>query len=92
AGPARGTAGRTPSLSKNEQNRRRQWIAEVEERILALETEQERAVAAMGSGGATPEQLADLGRRCLAIDAELAECLASWEQWNLEIAEGTGDS
>ena len=84
-----GAAGRAP-LSKNERKRRQQWIAEVEARILALETEKDEAVARMGSGAARPEQLAELGRRCLAIESELAECIASWERWNLEIEEGLG--
>ncbi len=87
AGQVRETPG--GALSKNEQARRRQWIAEVEARILALETEKDEAMATMGSGEAPPGQLAGLGRRCQAIEAELAECLARWEQWNLEIEEGT---
>ncbi|HPF71494.1 MAG TPA: ABC-F family ATP-binding cassette domain-containing protein [Candidatus Krumholzibacteria bacterium] len=83
--PAAG--GRTP-LSKNEQTRRRQWIAEVEATILALEEERDAAMAEMGSGAAAPDRLAELGRRCNAIDAELAGCMARWEQWNTEIEEG----
>jgi ATP-binding cassette subfamily F protein 3 len=81
-------AGGRTALSKNEQNRRRQWIAEVEEQILALEDERDRAVAEMVSGEASPDRLADLGRRCNEIDAELAACMARWEQWNTEIEEG----
>ncbi|MFO7608639.1 MAG: ABC-F family ATP-binding cassette domain-containing protein [Candidatus Krumholzibacteriia bacterium] len=88
AGQAPPATGPAP-LSKNEQNRRRQWIAEVEARIVALETERDAAMATMGSGAAAPAELADLGRRCLTIEAELAENLARWERWNLEIEEGT---
>jgi ATP-binding cassette subfamily F protein 3 len=75
-------------LSKNEQQRRRQWIAEVEESIAALEQEKEQAVAAMADG-ADAARLLELGNRCAAIDAELAEHMARWETWQQEIEEGS---
>jgi len=76
-------------MSKNEQNKRNRWIAAAEERIVELETEKEEVVAAMGAGDAGPAQLKELGERCLAIDEQLAGCLADWEKWHLELDEGT---
>ena len=73
------------ALSKNEQARRRQWIAEAEAAIAALETEKEGCFAVMAAATATGEQRAQAGRRILEIDVALQKHLADWEQWHLEI-------
>ncbi|MBK8167912.1 MAG: ABC-F family ATP-binding cassette domain-containing protein [bacterium] len=82
--PAAPTAA-TTGLSKNEQTRRRQWIAEAEAAIAALEQEKEGCFAVMASVEATGEQRAQAGRRILEIDAALQKHMADWEQWHLEI-------
>ncbi|RKZ17007.1 hypothetical protein DRQ50_05480 [bacterium] len=74
-------------MSKNEQRRRQQWIAEAEETIAALEEEKEQAVAAM-SAGVDPSRLQELGGRCVIIDEELAQLMAKWEYWHREMEEG----
>ncbi len=79
--------GRSP-LSKNEQERRRKWIAEAEEAILQLETEKEDALAAMAAPETDNDRRLDLGRRLGEIETELAGRMADWEQWHLEIEEG----
>ncbi|MBK7772041.1 MAG: ABC-F family ATP-binding cassette domain-containing protein [bacterium] len=72
-------------LSKNEQNRRRQWIAQAEEAILALEAEKETCFALMAAPDTGSEQRAQAGRRIIEIEAGLQKHLADWEQWHLEI-------
>ena len=89
AAPARETPAR-PTLSKNEQTRRRTWIAEVEEAIAALEDEKDAALAEMSSPACSGERRLTLADRCAAIDQELAAALARWEQWHAEL-EGTDD-
>ena len=75
-------------LSKNEQQRRRQWIAEAEEHIAALEEEKEAAVATMTAGNTDARELRELGNRCAVLDTEVAEWLAKWEHWQTELEEG----
>jgi ATP-binding cassette subfamily F protein 3 len=79
------TAGR---LSKNEQARRRSWIAEVEAEIAALEAQRDALVAEMGLPDLTAHRRLELGHRCAAIDADLAERLERWEQWSRELEAG----
>jgi ATP-binding cassette subfamily F protein 3 len=73
------------ALSKNEQARRRAWIAEVEETIDALEAEKERAIQAMSAPDCANEHRQELADRCAAIDRELADALERWEAWNAEL-------
>ncbi len=98
AGPTRATTpgtgqagataqGKTP-LSKNEQQRRQQWIDEAEAAILSLEEEKESALQVMLQPDLANERRADLGQRVAAIDAETEKLMADWEQWSLEIEEG----
>jgi ATP-binding cassette subfamily F protein 3 len=87
AGAEPAGAGRT-ALSKNEQQRRQNWIDEAEEKILALETEKEDILQEMTRPDLANERRAELGRRITAIETELAGHMADWEQWNLEIEEG----
>ena len=82
AGPD-AAAGR--GLSKNEQNRRRQWIAQAEAAIAALEAEKERCFARLATAAASGDERAQAGRRILEIEAELQKHLADWEQWHQEI-------
>jgi len=88
AAPTAAGRGRQP-LSKNEQDRRRRWIDEAEGAIVQLEDEKEQALAAMSSPQLDNERRVELGRRLNEIEAELAGHLAHWEQWHLEIEEGT---
>ena len=82
-------AGRVP-LSKNEQDRRRRWIAEAEAAILSLESEKEAALArdvqARPGQCPPPGTGAPQHRRSRR---ELEKHLADWETWSLEIEEGT---
>jgi len=80
-------SGKVP-LSKNEQQRRQQWITNAEEAIVVLETEQETALVEMGAPDLSNARRAELGQRCGEIEKELAAHLANWEKWNLEIEEG----
>ncbi len=79
--------GRTP-LSKNEQKRREKLIEKAESSILTLEEEKGAAITEMTSPDLGNERRLVLGKRCVAIDKELEEHLAQWEQWSLEIEEG----
>ena len=79
----------TAGLSKNEIGRRRQWIAEAEEKILALETERDEALTEMGAPDLQNERRVVLAKRCTEIDMELEAVYADWEKWGLEIEEGT---
>jgi hypothetical protein len=78
-------------LSKNEQSRRRDWIAAVEGEIAGLEEEQEATVAAMGDPDLDADRRHELGRRSVEIEAELTVRLERWEQWNRELEEGVAD-
>ena len=75
-------------LSKNEQNRRREWIAAVEETILKLEEEKEAALLAMARPDLDSDRRIALARRVPEIDATLSRHYAEWEQWGLEIEQG----
>jgi ATP-binding cassette, subfamily F, member 3 len=75
-------------LSKNEQARRRAWIAEVEAEITRLEAEQAEALAAMSSPDCDNRRRLALADRCTAIAAELAAALANWERWSAELEAG----
>jgi ATP-binding cassette, subfamily F, member 3 len=75
-------------LSKNEQARRRAWIAEVEATIAALEAEQESVLAAMSSPDCDNRRRLELADRCAAIETELAAALARWEEWSAELEGG----
>jgi ATP-binding cassette subfamily F protein 3 len=72
-------------LSKNEQTRRRQWIAEAEEAIARLEDEKVGLFAVMASPTASGDERAQAGRRILEVDTELHQHMADWEQWHTEI-------
>ncbi len=76
------------SMSKNEINRRRQWIGEVEAKILELESTRESALAEMGSSTLDNDRRRELAHRCAEIDAELETAFADWEKWSLEIEQG----
>ena len=75
-------------LSKNEINRRLQWINEAEEKILELESAKEEALAEMGSPSLNNDRRIDLARLCAGYDAELETVMADWEKWHLEIDKG----
>ncbi len=77
-------------LSKNEQARRRAWIAEVEGRIAALEEQEAAALREMSSPACDSERRRILARRSAEIAAELAAALAKWEQWSAELEGGAG--
>jgi len=79
---------RSPALSKNEAKRRQQWIVGAEEAIVLLETEQESVFLALSEPGITNARRLALGQRCQEIETELAEHLANWEQWSLEVEAG----
>jgi len=78
-------------MSKNEQNRRRRWMVEAEESIVALETEKESLIGDMGAPGLDNDRRAEMGRRCQEIETELEKHLADWEGWGLEIEEGMSE-
>jgi ATP-binding cassette subfamily F protein 3 len=78
------------TLSKNEQARRRAWIAEVERSIEDLEAEKEEVLAAMSSPDCDNARRLELADRCAAIDSELADAMSRWEQWHAEL-EGSAD-
>jgi ATP-binding cassette subfamily F protein 3 len=75
-------------LSKNEQERRRRWIADVETDIAQLESEKDSLLAGMSSPDLTAEARREMGQRCARIESELAQKVAQWETWNLEIERG----
>ncbi len=78
-------------LSKNEINRRRQKITEVEAAILNLEEAKEKALTEMGSPTLDNDRRRELARRLPEIDAELETAFADWEKWSLEIEQGFAD-
>ena len=82
AAPTGGAAG---GLSKNEQTRRRQWIAQAEAAIARLEDEKAALFGVMASPTASGDERAQAGRRILDVDAELQKHMADWEQWHTEI-------
>ncbi len=82
AAPTGAAAG---GLSKNEQNRRRQWIAQAEAAIARLEDEKAALFGVMASPTASGDERAQAGRRILDVDAELQKHMADWEQWHTEI-------
>ncbi len=83
-------AGAPSALSKNEQARRRAWIAEAEETIEELEAEKAAALAGMSDPACSNERRLELASRCAAIEDELAEVMGNWEEWHTEL-EGTED-
>jgi len=76
------------SLSKNEINRRRQRIGEVEAKILELESAKETALTEVGSPDLKNDRRRELAHLCAGIDAELETAFADWERWSLEIEQG----
>ncbi len=78
-----------PRLSKNEQARRRAWIAAAEEEIAGLESEREELLAAMSAGDVPPDRRLELSNRFTEIEGLLAKKLELWEKWNQELAEAT---
>ncbi|MBD3222277.1 ATP-binding cassette domain-containing protein [bacterium] len=76
-----------PALSKNEQARRRAWIAEAEETITALEAERDAAIAEMSSADCSHARRRELATRCTEIEAELAATMKRWEGWLAELEE-----
>jgi ATP-binding cassette subfamily F protein 3 len=87
AGPEAAAAG-GGALSKNEQKRRLQWIAEAEEAIVDLEARKVAALNEMGQANLAGDRRQELARGFAGIEAEMARRLADWEQWNLEIEQG----
>jgi ATP-binding cassette subfamily F protein 3 len=79
-------------LSKNEQVRRRRWIAAAEEEITGMEKERAELLAAMSDATLSSDQRRRLGHRCSELQKHIAEKMAVWEKWNLEIEEATEDS
>ncbi|MFH1842668.1 MAG: ABC-F family ATP-binding cassette domain-containing protein [bacterium] len=75
----------TNGLSKNEQARRQQWIASVEEEISALETERNELLAQMAAADLETDARVIAARQCAEIEQGLAEKLALWEKWHQEI-------
>jgi ATP-binding cassette subfamily F protein 3 len=85
-------AGRPAVLSKNEINRRRQWISEAEEKILELESAKEEALTEMGSPSLNNDRRIELAKLCTRYEAELETVMGDWEMWHLEIDEGMAGS
>ncbi len=81
------TGGQAP-MSKNEINRRRQWITEAEEKIFELESNKEAALGEMGSADLKNDRRLELARLCSDIDTQLTSVYADWEKWSLEIERG----
>ena len=75
-------------LSKNEINRRRRRIDEVEAKILELESAKETALEEMGSPDLDNDRRRQLAHVCSGIDTELETSFADWEKWSLEIEQG----
>jgi len=75
-------------LSKNEINRRRRRIDEVEAKILELESAKETALLEMGSPDLDNDRRRQLAHLCSGIDTELETAFADWEKWSLEIEQG----
>ena len=75
----------TAGLSKNEQARRRAWIAEVEKTIASLETEKEEVFAALSQPDCSNERRRELAGRCATIDTDLENAMKHWEEWNAEL-------
>jgi len=81
------TGGQAP-MSKNEINRRRQWITEAEEKICELESDKEAALVELGSADLNNDRRIELARLCSEIDSQLISAYAEWEKWSLEIEQG----
>jgi len=79
------TRGSSGQLSKNEQARRQQWIAQAEVEIAELEQEREQLLEAMKEASLTVQARTELGHRCTEVDGLIAEKLRQWERWHLEI-------
>ncbi len=78
---------RSGGLSKNEIARRKQWIAEAEERIAVLERKRDELLASLSDPGLTPMQRAEAGRGVTELEREIAAQLEQWERWHDEIDE-----
>jgi ATP-binding cassette subfamily F protein 3 len=87
--PTETRTGGSASLSKNEINRRRQWMADAEARILELESTKEAALGEMASPDLGNDRRLELAHQCSQIDTELEAAMADWEKWGLEIEQGT---
>jgi ATP-binding cassette subfamily F protein 3 len=74
-------------LSKNEQARRRAWIAEAEQEIAQLEAERARVLTSMADLAISASERLALGRRSAEIETLLAEKVRRWEKWSLELDE-----
>jgi len=88
--PSASPADGSPRLSKNEKARRRAWIAEVEETIMALEEEKESVLAEMSAADCANQRRLELGDRFAAIETETEQAMSRWEEWSAEL-EGTSD-
>ncbi|MBU8869727.1 MAG: ABC-F family ATP-binding cassette domain-containing protein [Gemmatimonadales bacterium] len=75
-------------LSKNEQQRRTDWMDEAEKEIQALEEEKEQILVDMGAADLDNDRRLELARRCSEIEDELTTHTANWEKWGLEIEDG----
>jgi ATPase subunit of ABC transporter with duplicated ATPase domains len=73
-------------LSKNEARRREAWIAEVEQRIEALEAEKADILVAMADPALSTDERVRIAGRIGDIEVELAESLTKWETWSDEIS------
>jgi ATP-binding cassette subfamily F protein 3 len=81
---------RPETMSKNEINRRLQWIDAAEQKILELEGAREQALAEMASPDLDNDRRIELARLCTEYEKNLEKVMADWEKWHLEIDEGTG--
>jgi ATP-binding cassette subfamily F protein 3 len=79
------------TLSKNEQTRRRRWIAAIEVEIEQLEAERQQQLAALSDDGPSASDRLAVAERCAQIERELAEKLELWEEWHREIAAAGGE-
>jgi DNA repair exonuclease SbcCD ATPase subunit len=94
---ARGRSGEIPGaspaepvkLSKNEQARRRAWIAEVEAEIAESERRRDTALTEMSDPTLDVTRRRELAELCEELDAAIDERLQRWEQWHREIDEST---
>jgi ATP-binding cassette subfamily F protein 3 len=78
-------------LSKNEQARRRAWIAQVEEEISAREQRRDEALAQMSDPTIDAERRRRLAELCEELEVEIEDRLQRWEGWHREI-DATGAS
>ena len=79
-------------LSKNEQVRRQQWIATLEEEIAAIEEQKEASLVEMSAPDLAAQRRQELAQQSAVLEEELAAKLARWEQWHQEIEEGVQEN